>query len=320
MNAVSDGGVDQFFGDVYASRRFQLKVTAHGYLLVGVAFKQPIVDGINVSQCGRWDHPSPDPYCTCGFYAFDDAKSRVPTLGVTVDAVVRLSGRTVIADHGVRAERMEIVAVSSSKPQIREKLQSIIKAAVFTSRDAMFDEYPLTKLERTKTTLGSSLKWELKKGFMGVRNFARAYAADFLVGALKTVFVIVLAFFVIRAEVETLPDGYEAHAVLLTALLLGFAYASIKMPWMVTLLLSTGILMSGSEIVTSLRDPLEASGLYEATAINFAAFGVAGIMTLMIRLMTFGSAGSPQVRERLMPDGTMPVAVYLPEDGSKNND
>lgn len=321
VQRTSGSSGEKLSGDVYASRRFQLSVTPHGYELVGASFKQPIVSGINVSQCGRWNHQAPDPYCTCGFYAYDNTKRQFPIFGVGVDAVVRFSGKVIVADEGLRAERMEIVAVSSTKSQVREKLQDTHSVATFATRDEMFAEYPITEFERTKSTLFQAAKWETKKLTMEFRNWVRDCGPSFITRTASWAIVLAFGILMMHAQADTLPEGYGAYSAILVAVQLIALWGMIKLPWVLTFFLTLGIGLAGNDLFIRFHETLEGLNLLEVVGANYAFLFLGGIFALAVRTFRFRFDTAPQVRARIMSDGKMPVVTYLPgesEEGAKN--
>lgn len=151
--------------DFYTVRQYTLAGGADGeYHLVGVTFPQEVVAGVNVASCvhsaklGSHSDTVPDEYCTCGFYVYDSDKTwqSGPQF---VRAVVRISGKTVVCEWGLRAAELEVVALSleaqhsfdsRSSIKIAESLgESFPGVKIFKSDKELLTEYPLTRVDRS---------------------------------------------------------------------------------------------------------------------------------------------------------------------------
>mgnify|MGYP000992438220 CR=1 FL=1 len=135
--------------DVLAVREF---IYADGEL-AGLTYKQPLLPGINEAQCPSGRHSAPEPGHSCGFYAFDDPSKRFGSFSELygddeIAAVVRLSGRVIVCESGVRAERMELVAFSTASMDMRNELEDKFSVPGFATREKMLDVFQVEKLER----------------------------------------------------------------------------------------------------------------------------------------------------------------------------
>lgn len=90
------------------------------------------------------DHEAPAAECTCGLYAwYDPADRRIPLTGCSgpVFGVVQATGRVILGTHGFRAQRMEVLAVTSEDEATRTQLRRY-GYPVHDSAEAMFAAYP----------------------------------------------------------------------------------------------------------------------------------------------------------------------------------
>ncbi len=146
------GGFEPQVGQIRALRTFRIGPDGAVYPLFS---KEPWHDGANTARCLRKDRPphrSPDPDCTCGFYAYggeqsvgDQPRSR------HVLAVVACWGRVIAGTRGLRAEicQVEALWLSAAVPadlvaRVRLKHPSV---AVHHDRSEMLAEYPPTELD-----------------------------------------------------------------------------------------------------------------------------------------------------------------------------
>lgn len=147
--------------DVLAFRSFQIDPITH--TLGGLSYHQEIAPGVNVAQCAYGsdseDHVSPEEGCSCGWYAYDEFRrwgtrvggaSTVPInpLPMMATGIVRLSGKIIVCERGLKAENMEVVALTvhpSNESLVRQKFPH---AQVFLEEGLMLAAYPLTRLER----------------------------------------------------------------------------------------------------------------------------------------------------------------------------
>jgi hypothetical protein len=154
-------GFEPVVGEIRALRTFRVDVTG---ALLPVAFATPWQDGDNRAVCAadsdahtepgsdQRPHRAPDPDCTCGLYAYgsEQAAARQPDMRY-VQAVVACSGRVIAGEYGIRAERARIQALWLN-PSVPSRLASDVRrgypsARVFTDRQAMLAELPLTTLD-----------------------------------------------------------------------------------------------------------------------------------------------------------------------------
>lgn len=173
--------------DIYATRSFVLSETWRGWALEGLSFKQPILPGVNSAQCAiHPKHDAPVVNCKCGFYCYDEEAGKLwPQLyggpassgtRYSIDGIVRVSGRLVVHNSGLRAQNLEVVAFVTTSHEAREKLNELFPSApVFKSLEAAMLEYPVTKLNRDEAT-------EAQEGSL-LEYFASAASASLLIAA-----------------------------------------------------------------------------------------------------------------------------------------
>lgn len=143
---------DPIVGPVYASRTFTFE---HGRgILEGPSVPQPVLDGVNVAKCtahfprvSAREHRAPAEGCTCGFYAYDQEPNWFH-LGVPgeVHAVVELSGKIILCERGVKAQKMRVIAVSGDPG--RGFVANYPTVRVCRDDEEMLAEYPLANLPR----------------------------------------------------------------------------------------------------------------------------------------------------------------------------
>lgn len=131
--------------DIYAIRRFTYDCYGD---IVGLTYRQPILKGVNQAQCGvRKDHQVPEVDCSCGFYCFDSYENEGSWMQnyQNFAAVVKVSGRVLVCPEGLRAERIEIVAVHD-----RVNAANELGVPNYTDFEIMKSEFPLAELERVE--------------------------------------------------------------------------------------------------------------------------------------------------------------------------
>lgn len=122
--------------------------------------------GANAARCPRPDHSGPVPgtRCSCGFYGYADVgsllRSDVPG-SHDLMAVVALTGRVIPARRGARGQHARIEALWLSRRARARGLAEPIRqrypgAAVYADRDAMFAEFPLSRLPGQRLRHGPS--------------------------------------------------------------------------------------------------------------------------------------------------------------------
>lgn len=204
---------EPMIGEVTALRSFRL--TDDGFLLpltdAGGTDPWPVT--ISTAKCnlGR-DHLSPDPDCTCGFYAYGN-RTWVEDTGEymwsrLILAAVHCSGRLVAGEKGVRAEKVRLVACYVNKhapAAVMERLRVNYPDVEFhRSRKSLLDAYPETSLstyvEVPKRPLSASVRAALR--FLPavllpllILGFATLYLTDGTL-AMPSVFAVLLALLV----------------------------------------------------------------------------------------------------------------------------
>lgn len=178
-------------GEIRAYRKFRIQKRGTYVNLVGLAFPQPVDSGVNYAPCYRHhsgeakNHSSrtPDPNCTCGFYGYDSYR-QWPTprfsTALIVDAVVKFSGKIIVCERGLRAEKMEVEAISEPKKGMNteESLNfNILKLSFpnvefYDSAKEMLENHPLTPVERQETDDKKIFLQDLKYSFRRFSSFA----------------------------------------------------------------------------------------------------------------------------------------------------
>lgn len=137
--------------DLLATRSFILEDFGDGPQLTGLSFRQPILEGVNEAHCPIAKHDAPSEKCSCGFYVYDETDGALwrNRPDNSFEAVVRVSGRVVLHDRGLRAQCMEVLALASGDEETRAKLR-VAKPNIplFESLDEALSEFPITKLDR----------------------------------------------------------------------------------------------------------------------------------------------------------------------------
>lgn len=82
-------------------------------------------------------HPAPFTGCTCGLYAYYRATT-VPERPGTVFGVVGVQGKVILATRGMKAERMEILALATDDVALGERYG----VPIYPSREALLSDYP----------------------------------------------------------------------------------------------------------------------------------------------------------------------------------
>lgn len=149
---------DYLVGSVFAFRSFRIDPITR--TLGGVAYHQEIAPGVNIAQCARHTtdetHTAPQEGCTCGWYAYDEdrvwgnpLRKRPSTpWGLHVSAIVRLSGKIIVCERGLKAEYMEVVAVATDPSNANIVAECLPDVEVFFKEAPMLEKYPLQKLSR----------------------------------------------------------------------------------------------------------------------------------------------------------------------------
>lgn len=152
------GSVDEEtqIGEVYAFRQFKLSLTSKGLESTNPISRTMKMRGEDIRfhrgrnhfECRLKGHSQPDGDCTCGFYAYNEVATFNSGFMV-VNAVVKLSGKVIVAQNGYRSEYMEIVALSSKSELTYGRLAKsndpvVSSAPVFRSSEDMLHEFPLT--------------------------------------------------------------------------------------------------------------------------------------------------------------------------------
>lgn len=295
FDAIKD--VEPVTGDIYALRHFNIDMKGN---LVGVTFKQPISKGIHEAQCGvdrsEDSHASPDEDCSCGFYAFDkleNFKDKGNPFRAEVVAVVRLSGKIIICEKGVRAQRIEVVAIADSgiqlRPGLRQSAANKLGVPLFSSVHDMIQKFPTTPIERPETSEDSPqydplismrfsinpgnlrTKSRMRKGFERLGRGIRRFAIGSIPAVVGAIFTFMLSWLFLNMDVTTL--------AILFPFIAGIAYTLSRV-----LPRSQNLYLSGTGIATLVLAPTIGLGLNE-TAESFI------LSTILIATVAFLSEG-----------------------------
>jgi hypothetical protein len=146
------GGFEPQVGEIRALRTFRIGPDGALYPLFS---NQRWHDGSNTASCLRTDrppHPSPDPDCTCGFYAYgaEQSVSEQPH-SRHVLAVVACWGRIIAGTRGLRAEHCRIEALWLSAAVPADLAARVIRnhpsVAAHRERSRMMADHPPTELD-----------------------------------------------------------------------------------------------------------------------------------------------------------------------------
>jgi hypothetical protein len=150
-------GVDLQVGEIRAVRTFRI---GPGGVLYPLFTDTPWTDGANTARCKMSDpetvrrqpHATPEPDCTCGFYAYaSESAARENAHAQHVLAVVSCWGHVIAGTRGIRAEhaRIEAVWMSGAVPS---DLAAMVAtryptAAVFADKVTMLATHPPSVLD-----------------------------------------------------------------------------------------------------------------------------------------------------------------------------
>ena len=146
------GGFEPQVGEVRAVRTFRIGPDGGLYPLFS---NDRWHDGPNTARCSREDrapHRSPDPDCTCGFYAYG-AEQWVSDHPISrhVLAVVSCWGRVIAGTRGLRAEHSRIDALWLSATVPADLAEKVVRnhpsVAVHRDRARMLADHPPTELD-----------------------------------------------------------------------------------------------------------------------------------------------------------------------------
>lgn len=166
LNDFTENSVDEYHvgRDLFAFRAF--RIGGEPQTLTGLTFRQELAPEVNVAQCPFVDeddeeseHFAPAMGCSCGWYAYDErrhwqkgtttSRHGKPIPGWAT-GVVRLSGRIIVCERGLKAEYMEVVALAVHPMDeffVRSEFPDV---KVFSDERKMLKQYPLERLPREK--------------------------------------------------------------------------------------------------------------------------------------------------------------------------
>jgi hypothetical protein len=155
-------GFEPQIGEILALRTFRIGAGGWLYPLFS---EVPWVEGTNTARCnvaptgGQSDappdqtpHQTPEPDCTCGYYAYgSEAAASEHPHSRHVLAVVACWGGVIAGTHGIRAEHARVEALWMS-PTVPADLAAAVSArypstAVFADKATMLAEHPPTPLD-----------------------------------------------------------------------------------------------------------------------------------------------------------------------------
>ena len=146
------GGFEPEVGQVRALRTFRIGPDGGLYPLFS---SRRWHDGPNTARCAREDRPphrSPDPDCTCGFYAYGSEQwVGDQPISRHVLAVVSCWGRVVAGTRGLRAEHSRVEALWLSAAVPADLVELVVRehpsVVVHRDRSRMLAEHPTTALD-----------------------------------------------------------------------------------------------------------------------------------------------------------------------------
>jgi hypothetical protein len=162
-------GFEPQVGEIRALRTFRV---GPGGALHPLFSNDPWADGANTAHCKlraataaeAKTHPTPEPDCTCGFYAYawEAAASEYPNARHVL-AVVACWGRVIAGTRGIRAEhaRVEALWMSAAVPP---DLAGLVRArypstSVYADKTAMLTEHPATDLDCYEQPPAPAQRW-----------------------------------------------------------------------------------------------------------------------------------------------------------------
>lgn len=187
--------------------------------LTGLSHPQLLAEGVNVASCQATVpcSSSPGVDCTCGFYGYDAERwvDQRPANALPesshVRAIVRLSGRLVVGQHGVRAAHMELLGYVLAPPDryLLPKLQERYPSAKnFSTMNELYEAFPPTELEREEPAV------ETTSSLLQKLQSSRPLALSRLEQKLYPLMVLALAaYFLFRSFGEAGETGWQYLAV-----------------------------------------------------------------------------------------------------------
>lgn len=151
-NDFDERTAEPFVGEVLGLRAFRIDPSTG--TLGGLTYHQEIASGVNVAQCafheGEAEHVAPHPGCSCGWYAYDEARHwpGAHSGALTFTAVVRLSGQIVVCERGLKAQYMEVIAATALPAVIPVIQKALPGVAMFADEESMLAAHPPQKVSR----------------------------------------------------------------------------------------------------------------------------------------------------------------------------
>lgn len=217
-------------GDILATRIFSL--TSKG-ILKSHNHETLFSDGINQALCMNpmRSHESlasaPNDNCSCGFYVYDskniwwDDNKTNDDGEHLIKAVVRVSGKVLLCERGLRAQKIEILAVSIPKSvcdcQIEKLKENYPNIRIFQNDKEMLNNYEIVTLDRKREPI-SFEKVSFKKS---IKDLMR------LLG--DSHFVFIGAFYLASSIIfgtQGLSTAYLLYTGLLVSIIFCFTYRS----------------------------------------------------------------------------------------------
>jgi hypothetical protein len=149
-------GSEPLVGEVVGLRTFRVDESG---LLLPLFSNLSWYDGANTATCApptgdqvRSEHPVPAADCECGFYVYGTERAASQNRHMRfVQAVVACWGSVIAGTQGVRSEHARIDAIwlhPNVPVWVRHRVaQRYPSARIYTDRQAMLDEHPLSQLD-----------------------------------------------------------------------------------------------------------------------------------------------------------------------------
>lgn len=142
-------------GEIYAVRTFRVSTDDGSLIPIAQSGQfQAWRSGAADAVCARArEHVAPDEDCTCGVYAFGSVEELERQYVQTrrVLAVVACHGKVISGTKGVRAQHARVAALwldpGMPRTLVQKVRQRYAHLPVFTDREAMLAEFPVSRLE-----------------------------------------------------------------------------------------------------------------------------------------------------------------------------
>ena len=193
--------------DVYATRVFKLNNDGS---LESAVKGQIFINGINKAVCTPLERKRrhyaddvPNDKCSCGFYVYDNKNiwwGANDFDDLIVKAVVRISGKVLLCNRGLRAEKLEIVALTIpdyvDEKIIAKLTNNYRNVRTFSNHVNMLNAYEVKQFER-ETREYNFVQTSLKKSFTFVQTSLKKSFTDLFKMLIKDFRLFLLAFLAI---------------------------------------------------------------------------------------------------------------------------